>query len=271
MMGTSKKVSLGLTSWRLPGTTFDAPSVAAQAGIKRLQIDVGGGTRGPFLHSAEHITRLKDRADSAGVHITAVAVNRLNDLGINTIDSSAVTKAADFARISLDTAYALGVRTILIPSFRQSSINTGDDLLRTADFLRIICDEAVSARVEVATENVLKAPQLVTLLQSVGRTNLRVQGDVGNLALHGVDLSSYCEAAQTSLLSEWHLKDHPKPPLENCQLGAGLAEVAGAMSTLLRLKYARSFVIETDHRHTTLSEIREDIAWVKNTLTQLER
>ncbi|WP_426979801.1 sugar phosphate isomerase/epimerase family protein [Pseudarthrobacter sp. O4] len=270
-MGASKKVPLGLTSWRLPGTTFDAPSLAAQAGIKRLQIDVGGGTRGPVLHSGEHITRLQDHADSAGVQITAVAVNRLNDLGINTVDSSAVARAVDFARISLNTAHSLGVQTILIPSFRQSSINTDDDLRRTADFLRIICDEAVSARIEVATENVLTAPQLVKLLQMVGRSNLRVQGDVGNLALHGVDLSTYCEAARKSLLGEWHLKDHPKPPLENCQLGAGMAEVAGAMSTLLRLNYARSFVIETDHRHATLSEIREDITWVQNTLTQLER
>jgi sugar phosphate isomerase/epimerase len=261
----------GLTSWRLPGSTFDAPHLAARAGAKSLQIDLGGGARGPLLDSAKPIARIKDLAHSSGVRITAVAANRLNDIGLNTADSAATAQAIDFGRMSVASAYAMGVRTILIPSFRRSSIDTDSGLSRTADFLRIICDEALPARIEVATENVLAAPQLVRLLKMVDRTNVKVQGDIGNLAQHGVDLHSYCTAAGASLLGNWHVKDVPWPPLEHCQLGSGMVDVAGAVSMLVRLRYAESFVVETDHRQATLPKIRQDISWVKNTLTQLER
>jgi len=261
---------LGLTSWRLPVDIHCAPQFAAAAGASLLQIDFGGGARGPELRPGAWCHEFRERAEDAGVKLAALTVNSLNDIGLMSAETNDKTACEGLFGRAVHAAVALDIELVIVPSFRRSFIRDDDDLATTEAFLGAACAIAAESSVNVATENVLDPGRLSAALSRIAAPNLRVLADIGNLAEYHIDPLEYGTAAEERLHQDIHVKDLRAGPAGDCRLGAGDIDLATCVAAFRRLFATTGFVVETDHRRSSPEDVRADIAWLATVLAETE-
>lgn len=271
MIASGQSPRLGLTSWRLPVAIQNAPEFAAAAGASLLQIDFGGGTRGPELRPGPSCHELRERAQDAEIALAALAVNSLNDIGLTSSDSDDRSACQGLFGRAVQAAVALDIGLLIVPSFRKSFIRDDDDLASTEAFLGAACAIAAESNVNVATENVLDPGRLSAALSRLAAPNLRVVADLGNLAEYDIDPLEFARAADDRLHPDIHVKDLRVGPAGDCRLGAGVIDLASSVAEFRRLFPTMGFVVETDHRRSSPDQVGADMAWLTTVLADAEK
>ncbi|XUX70741.1 sugar phosphate isomerase/epimerase family protein [Agrobacterium sp. rho-13.3] len=245
----------------MPVSGPDAVLLAARLGADGIQLDLGGPGRTPWLDEADRLRALQSVLVETGVSPLAISVNVLNDIGLTAKEGTAAARQVRLLiNRAFDVAVELGIRLVLVPSFRCSAIDTPLALASTARRLRWACAEAQKRDLLVATENVLAPIQLQQLMTRVGSPNLRVMLDTGNPRSVGLDPLSVLQAAGSMLADQIHIKN----PDGDTPLSV---EDPAILKTIEALRWTDftidALVLENDYRNGELDRISADLGWLR--------
>jgi sugar phosphate isomerase/epimerase len=260
--------SLGLALWRVGGQGVSAMEIAAAAGIARVQIDLGGPGRGPFLGDDAALDAHRTAALRLGLTISAVAVNRLNDIGLTAhAGSEAAALAGRCVAQAAKAARRLGARYLIVPGFRESEVRTLEDFARTVDFLRFGVDLA-APDLGIAYETGLDADLALKILRAADLPGLTLQFDTANPSLCGHCAASMWPALMAAAAPEVHVKDWPTRPGEDVQLGDGQAALKRTFAAFASHGWPSALILEGDYVNNAATRIRCDLACVEDLIAK---
>jgi sugar phosphate isomerase/epimerase len=235
---------------------------AAAAGLDCVQIDLGGPNRGPDLLDASALAAVIGASRRFALPISALAVNRLNDLGLTAPKgTSEASQSRHIILAAIDLADRLRIPWIVIPGFRRSLIRSHDDLARMAEVLRFVLDAVQGRAIALAYESALDADGTLGVLQAVGRQGVYVQFDTGNPALHGHCAATIWPRVAHVAAPDVHIKDTPNGTIdEYVPLGEGAAAVRHTFATFARDPRPAAFTLEGNYHADPDSRLRRDLA-----------
>ncbi|MEU8890011.1 TIM barrel protein [Streptomyces sp. NPDC048442] len=241
---------IALADWRLPVAGKAAVELAARTGADAVQLDLGGPGRADWLDAPGSVAALRETAEATGVELAALSGNLLNDIGLTAPEGSA---PADLVRTTLlrllDTATALGVPLVFVPSFRRSAIDSASDLRRTATVLAWAAREAADRNLLLASENALSPTDSRDLVEAVASPAFRLLLDTYNPRAAGVDVPELIRVNAPWICGQVHLKDGLRGEGGGVPLGGGDGRLTETLTALA--SYAvpvGTLVVETDHR-----------------------
>jgi sugar phosphate isomerase/epimerase len=202
------------------------------------------------------------------VPLLAVAGNHLNDVGLTSPD--ALVRPV-LTRL-LDTAHALGVPLVFVPSFRRSAIDSPAAFDRSAEVLRWAAAEAEARGLLLASENVLPGEQARTLAERVASLAFRLVLDTFNPVAAGLAAHSLPDAVGDFLADQVHLKDGPPDVGASPHLGTGTGRLDDTLDALCRNRVpVRAMVLENDYRDGDRTRLLTDLNWAQRRARQLTR
>ncbi len=250
-------LTIGVTSWFLPGRGTDALEWAAGAGFAAVHVDMTD-----VAASGSH--DLRDVSTQTGVSLEGLSVSTLEAVGPH---GAAARRAVDEA---VDAASGLGIDYVYLPSFGAAAISSPRDLQATALLLRHAAHRALGTGTVVATENALTAPLLTRLFSMTDRADVELLFDTQNLAIRGIPGQDVLRAHRARVRRCVHVKDGVDD-LGTSRLGAGTAEVARSLELLLSSGYDGALMIESDYRACPAAEAETDRAWLVDLTARLAR
>ncbi len=241
----------GLAEWRLPVSGVDAVRLAAHVGAEGLQI----AFRDDIDASA-----LQAEALDHGIRLLALAGNNFNDVGL-TAESGIVRPLLE--RL-LDTAVALGVPLVFVPSFRRSAIDGPEAFTRTAEVLRWAAGQAAERGLVLANENVLSGGRARALVAEVASPAFRLVLDTFNPVAAGLHVADLVVALSACLADQVHLKDGPPAVGPSPLLGSGSGRLDDTLAALREHRVpVHAVVLENDYRDGDLVRLATDLAWAR--------
>ncbi len=257
---------VGLTEWRLAEGGPDAVRRTAAAGADGLQLDFGGPGRGEWLDAPGRVQSLRDSADATGVRLLAIAGNQLNDVGLTT------SEAPPLIERLLDSAHALDVPLVFIPSFRRSAIDGAAAFDLTARVFDWAAAEAEARGLLLASENVLAPGHALELAERVGSPAFRLVLDTFNPVQVGLRPELLVAEAGHLLADQVHLKDGPPDIGDMPALGTGTGRLDDTLDALRGHAIpVRALVLENDYRGGDPGRLAADIAWARRRARRFTR
>ncbi|RWP48226.1 sugar phosphate isomerase/epimerase [Mesorhizobium sp.] len=251
---------IGVALWKVGDRGLTGFETAAAAGLDHVHIDLGGPNRGPDLTDIGILAAFDTTSRRFALPITALAVNRLNDLGLTAPKGS--QEALEVRRSILHAirvADRLRVPRIIIPGFRQSLVRTSRDMARTAEVLRFALGPAQAAGITLAYESGLDSERTLQILQAVGQPGICVQFDTGNPAIYGHSAASNWARLADVASPDVHLKDALS--VEGyVPLGDGVAELELTFIAFAHQPRPTSFTLEGDYSDDPGPRISRDLA-----------
>jgi len=249
---------LGLTEWRLAEAGPDAVRRTAESGADGLQLDFGGPGRGEWLDAPGRVQAVRAAAGASGVRLFAVAGNHLNDLGLTTAE------ARPFIERLLDSAHALEVPLVFLPSFRRSAIDGPAAFALTAQVLAWAAAEAEARGLQLASENVLAPHFACELAERVDSPVFRLVLDTFNPLRAGLRPEALVAEAGHLLADQVHLKDGPPDVGDMPALGEGAGKLEDTLEALREHAVpVRALVLENDYRDGDPRSLAADLAWAR--------
>ncbi|MER8440593.1 TIM barrel protein [Mesorhizobium sp. M1393] len=259
------RLQIGVALWKVGDRGLAGFETAAAAGLDHVHIDLGGPNRGPDLADIGVLAAFGTASRRFGLPITALAVNRLNDLGLTAPKGS--EEASEVRRSILHAirvADCLQVHRIIIPGFRQSLVRTPEDMAKTAEVLRFALGPAQAAGITLAYESGLDSERTLQLLQAVGQPGICVQFDTGNPAIYGHSAASNWARLADVASPDVHLKDALGVSVEgDLPLGDGVAELELTFTAFAHQPRPTSFTLEGDYSDDSGPRISRDLARLK--------
>src|SRR5439155_18183203 len=201
----------------------------------------------------------KRQARLCGLTIEALAINRLNDIGM-----TAPPKTERGARVrdilvrAVNTARRLEVTRVIVPGFRMSTIENECDFVSTASNLSFVANMAASEGIHVSYEANLSADATLALVRAAGGLNLTILFDTGNPALANRDAAKLWRELRSVSAPSIHVKDIPTDSSEDVGLADGRANLNATFHAFACHGWPKGFVLEGDSK--ALSRIERDLA-----------
>jgi hypothetical protein len=259
---SSYRPKIGVALWKVGDRGLTGFETAAAAGLDHVHVDLGGPNRGPDLTDIGVLAAFDATSRRFALPITALAVNRLNDLGLTAPKGS--QEALQVRRSILHAirvADCLRVSRIIIPGFRRSLVRTPKDVSRTAEVLRFALDPAQAVGITLAYESGLDCERTLQILQAIGQPGICVQFDTGNPAIYGHSAASIWARLADVASPDIHLKDALGVSVEgNVPLGDGVAELELTFAAFARKPRPTSFTLEGDYGDDSGPRVRRDLA-----------
>lgn len=262
---SSYRPQIGVALWKVGDRGLTGFETAAAAGLDHVHVDLGGPNRGPDLTDVGVLGAFDTTSRRFALPITALAVNRLNDLGLTAPrGSEEALEVRRSIRHAIRVADRLQVSRIIIPGFRQSLVRTPEDVARTAEVLRFALGPAQAAGIALAYESALDSETTLQLLQAVGQPGICVQFDTGNPANYGHSAASIWARLADVASPDVHIKDALGRSLErDVPLGEGVAELELTFTAFARQPRPTSFTLEGDYSDDSGPRISRDLARLK--------
>ncbi|MCV3205440.1 sugar phosphate isomerase/epimerase [Mesorhizobium sp. YC-39] len=256
---------IGVALWKVGDRGLAGFETAYAAGLDHVHVDLGGPNRGPDLTNVGVLADFDTASCRFALPITALAVNRLNDLGLTARKGS--EEALQVRRSILQAigvADCLRVPRIIIPGFRQSLVRTPEDVAKTAEVLRFALGPARAAGITLAYESGLDWEGTLQILEAVGQPGICMQFDTGNPAIYGHAAASIWARLADIASPDIHLKDALGMSVEgDVPLGDGVAELELTFAAFARQPRPTSFTLEGDYCDDAGPRIRRDLARLK--------
>lgn len=271
------RYKIGICQWSVTLDGADICRFAGSLGLDGVQLEIGTVESGYPLTRPAVQREYLERASEHGIQFTSIATRvtekfRMTDPA-GTEDSRIVWDAIER---SVEVADAMGIKTIMIGSFRASAIHDEAGLVRTAEVLTDACDLAAKKGIVIAAENVLSADEMYRLAEMINRPNLRLYFDTQNYVLRkGYDPSGLLKRLAPLLCGEMHIKDGVND-ISEALLGEGSTDFFRTMKTLREIDYSGWLVLENFYdrgplgsRHPDPAQIvREDLRILEKALSQ---
>lgn len=249
----------------------------AKEGFAGIQLDLGSHTDCFPLSYGPVQTEWKRQAALHGLTLCSIMINEVMRNGMIAQEGSSERKTAEQAiRVGIETAAAMGVPRVVVPSFRASNINTEDDFQRTAACLKQACTIAAPLGVTVASENVL-APAEAKRLNIQAGESLELYVDLFNYAFWSDVLLA--EALPELMLlngNELHIKNGTMEHPGSIPMAVpGIAQLEASLSHLKHQTFNGWIFLENFYERPVFQHggltaqrlLHNDLQWVRNSLS----
>ena len=238
LRAAKSKLKLGVTDWNLHlGGKLEAVELAKKLGFAGVEISLGRTPVDDKLRLAnaaiqdDYLAALRQNGiAAAGVCLDILHVNYLKSDKLG----------QKWVAASIPIAKRLNAGVVLLPFFGRGSLNTEDERMFVADFLKEVAPEAARAGVTLGLENMCSAEQNARILDRAGSRAVKVYYDVGNSTMAGWDILKEIPWLGASRICQFHLKDNPS------YLGEGKIQFPAVMNTIMNLGFEGFANLETD-------------------------
>jgi len=249
-----ERLKIGICQWALPMEGPYGCKLASELGLEGIQLDIGTNQRG-FLLSNRFVQEayLESRKEF-GISFPSIAIPELDNFSMLAPEGSRDREIANKAiRKAIETAEAMKISLVMIPSFNKSEIKTEVDFEQAVDCLQNACDYAKNKGIIIGTENLLSVNDYKLLFKKVNRSNLKLYFDTQNYSLN----KGYNTAEMLELLipyiCEVHVKDGKNGALSGALLGKGDANFYNSMKVLGKYNYSDWIMLENYYDREPLS------------------
>ena len=274
----SMDIKIGAVAWGLPGGGAFAPSVAHEANLNGIQLEMGTYENGYPLTQSEVIRGYNDAATQYNLEYPSIV---LNDVmyhpyiyGKDTPDGKI---AYDQIPLVLEAAEKLSIDRVMIPNFELNLITEKEHVIHTIDYLRFACELARKKDILILTETGLDASEQKEMMKEVNAPNLKVFFDTQNYKFnHNMDQCEQLNALYELMDDQIHTKDGINAPGEML-LGNGDTDFFEQMQILKDRKFSGWIIIENYYNLMPLRDeapngnqmdlLQIDIATVKRCLS----
>ncbi|TFG71204.1 MAG: hypothetical protein E4H27_05100 [Anaerolineales bacterium] len=149
-------IQLGICQWSIPAKDAKKQlALAAQVDLAGVEPDLGSYEQDFPLSHKDMQAQYKTWREQFGLVYPALAVNALCNYGMSQSASHAVANLA-IAK-AVETAVALDIPIVQLPSFVKGDIISEEDFQNTLVCLRHACDCAAGTDLIIGSENALPA------------------------------------------------------------------------------------------------------------------
>ena len=248
-------IKLGICHYSLPLEGPCAVKIASEVGFEGVQLDVIRNYKNrPEL--LEKITRKKfiEVGKKYNIEYPSIAVRELDRFSMFAEDNIGVNTIKKTVKVARD----MNIPIVLIPSFGNSEIKNEQDFNIAVNILSEICDIAADYGIIIATESNLSPEDIERLINSIGRSNIKLYFDTQNHFLHGnYDMATLLERMMP-YICEVHVKDGKNKDLSGALLGKGDSGFYNCVEVLRKNNYSGWIITENYYDLEPLSQQNED-------------
>jgi sugar phosphate isomerase/epimerase len=245
---------IGICHWSLPMEGPYGCKLASDIGLDGIQLDIGHSSRG-FLLSNDFVQEAYLKlAKKYGISFPSITIRELDEVAMTDPKGTETRELMDQALIkTIDTAEAMDIPVVMIPSFVESEITNEDKFKEAVSYLQKGCDYAEGKGITIATENTLSVSEIKRLIAEVDRDNIKLYFDSQNHFLH----KDYNIAEILDELIEYvcqvHVKDGKNKDLSGALLGEGDTGFYDTVEVLKKHDYSGWIVFENYYDRKPLS------------------
>lgn len=174
----------GIPEWAMPMNGQYGCRVAHEAGLQGIQINMGDVEREWPLSHPEMQKIYLDESQKWEIEFPSLAVNSLCNIGMT---RKAGTKERDLAkrgiRLGIETAHAMKIPIVMLPTFHDSYINTSEDEALVFECVKEACEYAEKFHLLIALENVMSTEKFSEFASKIKTGNLKVFYDSQNYSV----------------------------------------------------------------------------------------
>ncbi len=239
------KNRIGICQWSIPvQDTEESLAFAAKLGLEGVEPDLGSYAQAFPLSRIEEQNKYKIWRKNLDIVYPSLAVNALCQYGMSEPGSKKIAEAA-IAK-SVESAVALDIPIVQLPSFVKGDIVSDEDFHNTVACLRYACHCAEGTNVIIGSENALSAEDQLTMIETVNSERFRIYFDTRNLfSMKGYDSVRIMEILLPHIC-EIHIKDG----IDNGSstlLGEGNSGFFDAMRALKAQNYTGWLILENNY------------------------
>lgn len=259
----SSKVKFGICEWVLPETPEGTIALASKMGYEGMVLEGGRANDGFPISQKAMQQDYMEKALDYDITLTTLALSELCHTTM--CDSANYGSVTEIFDIMIDTAYAMGINLLQVPSFHKGFIRTEDDFINTAKCIKYACKRAQDSGIIIGTENNLDAKGNLRILETVSEENLKIYFDTANpFYLCGdIDAPELLTAVKDHLC-EVHAKDvnyrNVVSDKEFVPLGTGEVKLKESMDIIKASDYSGWIHNENEY---SISKFTEDLDILK--------
>jgi len=249
-----ERLKIGICQWALPMEGPYGSKLASELGLEGIQLDIGTNKRGFLLSNKFVQEAYLEFGKEFGISFPSIAIPELDNFSMLAPEGSRDREIANKAiRKAIETAEAMKISLVMIPSFNKSEIKTEADFEQAVDCLQNACDYAKNKGIIIGTENLLSVNDVKLLFKKVNRSNLKLYFDTQNYSLNkGYNTAEMLELL-ISYICEVHVKDGKNGDLSGALLGKGDANFYNSMKVLKKYNYSGWIILENYYDQEPLS------------------
>jgi len=249
-----ERLKIGICQWALPMEGSYGSKLASELGLEGIQLDIGTNKRGFLLSNKFVQEAYLEFGKEFGISFPSIAIPELDNFSMLAPEGSRDREIANKAiRKAIETAEAMKISLVMIPSFNKSEIKTEADFEQAVDCLQNACDYAKNKGIIIGTENLLSVNDVKLLFKKVNRSNLKLYFDTQNYSLNkGYNTAEMLELL-ISYICEVHVKDGKNGDLSGALLGKGDANFYNSMKVLKKYNYSGWIILENYYDQEPLS------------------
>lgn len=249
-----ERLKIGICQWALSMEGPYGCKLASELGIEGIQLDIGINQRGFLLSNKFVQEAYLESGKEFGISFPSIAIPELDNFSMLAPEGSRDREIANKAiRKAIETAEAMKISLVMIPSFNKSEIKTEADFKQAIECLKNACDYAKNKGIIIGTENLLSVNDVKLLFKKVNRSNLKLYFDTQNYSLNkGYNTAEMLELL-ISYICEVHVKDGKNGDLSGALLGKGDANFYNSMKVLKKYNYSGWIILENYYDREPLS------------------
>jgi sugar phosphate isomerase/epimerase len=248
-------MKLGVCEWNIPVNGLEARfEWAAEVGLRAIEVDLENAEGNESL-----VRELSERLNIAvpTLGLNACCANSMCD----PVQHPVIEKAFDAA---IQTALALHIPKLQVPSFGKSWIDSDADFEQTVECYRLLLSKVAGTGLLVGTENGLSAKKQLELLERVGSEQLKIYFDTRNaFAMAGLNSAEILSALYPHVI-EVHLKDGLSDEGPSKPLTQGNSGFAECMAILRERQFDGWMLLENNY--ASIDDCRTDMKTASNAL-----
>lgn len=252
---------IGVVEWAFPSPGPYGLKIAAELGLKGMELDFGEYETGFHLSNPRVQEAYLECSEKFGIEFPSMALNALNTHGMSsgrgTLDGMI---AIETIRKGIAAAKRMHIPVVQLPSFHDNrgDIRSEEDFYNTCEMLRFACDMAAGTDIILALENVLSVEKTKEMLEKVGCDRLKIMYDTQNYYLnHGYSQPALLEAIADDVV-QIHVKDGFNQTISSALLGTGDVSFRETAEVIKRTGCTEWLLLENFYNQQPLNLLTED-------------
>ncbi|MBQ9015036.1 MAG: sugar phosphate isomerase/epimerase [Firmicutes bacterium] len=254
-------VKLGICNFCVPGTGIFAPQFVKEAGLDGMSIEFGTYEN----HYPSYTRRVQDEylaaAKELGIEYCNVGMSCFDFIPFIAHKGDPMHEIVrGTLRAAIDTAEYMQIPMVFIPSFGVSSIVTENDFDNAVEMFRFACAYAKERGVLISSENKLKVPKQIELVERVDYENFSLFYDSYNYFYQdGYDQLEMLKGMYPYMGPQLHVKDGKPGVLAGSLLGEGDSGFDKVMEFLREKDYKGWIISENLYEKQPTNTFETDV------------
>ncbi|MGI6007276.1 MAG: sugar phosphate isomerase/epimerase family protein [Ruminococcus sp.] len=250
---------LGAVEWACPFRGPSGMKIAAELGLQGIELDFGEYEEGYPLYNPRIQEAYLECGDKYGIEFPSMALNALNAHGMShERDSVDGMIAFETIEKGIETALAMSIPVVQLPSFDNGYIHDEKDFYNVCEKLKFACELSEGTDLVIAFENVLDGEKTLEMIQEVNSPRIKVFYDTQNYYLFsGLNPAKVLEDISGEV-AQIHIKDGYNSRISSALLGQGDTSFMETAEVIKKTQCTRWLLLENYYAIMPTRSIHKD-------------